>query len=112
MNLHELLTATLIGVASSIVGVAINYVMPNEKILNWWFRFGNKVGIKIVDGSEVERWFYRPIWGCEKCLSGQIAMWYYLFNFGNYSIFCHVVAICTAIISAVFIYQTINKQQQ
>lgn len=32
-------------------------------------------------GAKFEkRFFYRPIWGCEKCLAGQIAFWTYLFG--------------------------------
>ena len=107
--INTILTAALTGAASAFIGVAVNEIMHNEPILNWWFRFGAKIGIKIVDGYERERWFYRPIWGCSKCLSGQIALWYYLFNHSNYSIFVHIFTISTAIITAVFLTKQINK---
>lgn len=41
-----------------------------EPVLNWWFRFGNKYET---------RWFFNPVWGCVKCIAGQLALWFYLF---------------------------------
>ena len=112
--INTLLCAMLHGLSCAIVGVTINVIMPNERILNWWFRIGTRVGIKHVgppgQESERERWFYRPIWGCEKCLSGQIALWSFICLFAHYySAFGHVLAICTAIFSAVILSTIIKK---
>lgn len=64
---------TLILYAALIAVFAVTYrlILAYEPILNWWFMFGAKFE---------KRFFYRPIWGCEKCLAGQIAFWTYLFG--------------------------------
>ena len=64
---------TLILYAALIAVFAVVYrlILAYEPILNWWFMFGAKFE---------KRFFYRPIWGCEKCLAGQIAFWTYLFG--------------------------------
>lgn len=45
--------------------------LADEPILNWWFKIGDKYH---------GRWFYKPIWGCEFCFAGQLALWTYLLN--------------------------------
>lgn len=126
----QILTAIVFGIACAIMSVAIITVMPNEPILNWWFRLGYRLGIKRVGNEEVARWFYKPIWGCEKCFAGQLALWgfaawhlragaghtatfchmpVYWAGFVNYSLFCHLTAICTAILTAVFFNHLIQK---
>jgi hypothetical protein len=124
---HTLFTSSvLLGIACSIIGVTVNVIMPNERILNWWFRFGESVGKEIVDGREVERFIYRPIWGCEKCFAGQLALCIYFFShihaispdqwelygwfsFTSYSLSGHILAVCTAIFTAVIFSHIINK---
>ena len=27
-----------------------------------------------------KKWFYMPVWGCELCFAGQVALWTYLLN--------------------------------
>lgn len=49
-------------------------ILSKEPILNWWFRFG----LRFED-----RFFWKPLFGCEKCFSGQLAFWIYLFNWIN-----------------------------
>lgn len=101
----NILTAMLIGVAFSIVSVVIHCLINNEPVGNWWFTFGRKVGVKLVDGVEVERWFYRPIWGCEKCFAGQLVLWCYPFYVDNYTAQRHFIAICTAIyVTPILVY--------
>lgn len=46
-------------------------VLAYEPITSWWWKFGNRFE---------DRWFFNPIWGCEKCISGQLALWSYLFT--------------------------------
>lgn len=126
MNTHTFLSALCLGVACSIIGVVINVIMPKEAILNWWFRFGEKYGKEIVAGEEKERLIYRPIWGCEKCFSGQLALWIYFFShikgnnpvdwsangwfsFPGYSLLSHILSVCIAIFTAVIFSHFINK---
>lgn len=53
----------------AVFAVVYRIIIADEAILNWWFRFGLRFE---------KRFFYRPIWGCEKCFAGQIAFWVYL----------------------------------
>lgn len=68
-----ILYAALIG----LFAVVYRHILAYEEILNWWFRFGSRFE---------QRWFYKPVWGCELCISGQIAFWTYAFNWivGSY----------------------------
>lgn len=114
MNTHTFLSCFFLGLACSIIAVTIIVIMPKEMILNWWFRFGEHVGKRIIDGMEQERWFYRPMWGCHKCFAGQLAAWSFLvLNFRHYNCFHHLLAVCVAILSSVFISfftnQILNK---
>ena len=66
--LNELfITSVLIAVIS----VVYIKILSHEEVLNWWFRFGLKFE---------KKWFWRPIWGCHLCFSGQVALWTYVFN--------------------------------
>lgn len=50
-------------------------------------------------------WVFNPIIGCAKCVSGQIALWYYPLNFGlkDYDIRIHLFLICLTILTTSFI---------
>jgi hypothetical protein len=43
-------------------------------------------------------WLSKPLGGCAKCVTGQIALWTYLYYYhSNYSAFIHVSFICQSI---------------
>ena len=69
--LNDMSTLILYGFLIAVFAVSYRLVLAYEPILNWWFRFGLNYS---------SRFFYRPIWGCEKCFAGQIAFWTYLFS--------------------------------
>lgn len=46
-------------------------ILAEQPVLNWWFRWGIRFE---------KRWFYKPIWGCILCISGQWALWIYVLN--------------------------------
>lgn len=130
--ISSLFSAILFGLSCAIIGCA-THALQNEQILNWWFVFGEKFGKRIEDNHEKELWFYRPIWGCAKCFSGQLSMYWFIswhtrvhcsengrflpfagwwVSFENYSLFCHILAIASAILSAIvftFIIESIKK---
>ncbi len=107
---HQFIIVVIIGISAAIVAVTINVILPNERIANWWHRIGQKAGLKVVAGVEVERWFFRAIWGCEKCFAGQIAFWVFLFmQRHQYNIFFHLVSACIAIMAAVVFSYHIKK---
>lgn len=116
----------LLGLAAAIISVTMIVIMAKEPILNWWFRIGEKYGKTIIDGMEHEYWFYRPIWGCEKCFAGQLALWVYFFShitandpadwsehgwfsLPQYNIFNHILTVCVAILSSVILSSHIQK---
>ncbi len=60
-----------IALGCGIIGAVYRGILAYEPILNWWFKFGNRHFEK--------RWFYAPVWGCVKCITGQIALWSFTF---------------------------------
>lgn len=58
--------------AIAITAIIYRRFLAFEDILSWWFRFG--------DRYFADRWFYKPVWGCEYCWAGQIAFWTYYLN--------------------------------
>lgn len=64
----------------------------------------------VIDGKEVykESWFYKPLGGCYKCFTGQLALWAYLFH-GKYNIGHHAFVVCLAILISIIIFLTIQK---
>ena len=55
----------------ALIAVVYIKILSYEEVLNWWFKFGLKFENK---------WFWKPIWGCHLCFSGQLALWTYVFN--------------------------------
>jgi hypothetical protein len=45
-------------------------ILAYEPVLNWWFKFGQRFE---------KRWFFAPIWGCVRCISGQFGLWFFVF---------------------------------
>ena len=64
-------------------------------ILGWWG--------KIV--ARMPEWLCEPLGGCEYCVAGQLALWYYLYkNWHEYDIIEHILFITLTI----FIVEIIN----
>lgn len=55
----------------AVVAYVYREILAYEDVLNWWFRFGLRFE---------KRWFYKPVWGCQLCFSGQLAFWIYILN--------------------------------
>lgn len=96
MLLIFFLYTALLGIAAVIYRSFLAY----EEVLNWWFTFGSR-----YEG----KWFYKPIWGCVYCISGQLAAWSYIFSWiglryvapdlglSNYSLLGLFIFICVTI---------------
>lgn len=65
---------TIIIWAAFIAVVAYVYIeiIGHEPFFNSWWQFGLK--------HFENRWFYKPIWGCQLCFAGQNALWIFIFN--------------------------------
>lgn len=61
-------TSLSFGIAAGIIGAIYRCILAYEPILNWWFKFGQRY--------EKRSWF-PAVWGCQKCISGQISLWFY-----------------------------------
>lgn len=66
-----MLLITVTALIIAVIAYTYKEIIGREDILNWWFKFGLRFE---------NRFFYRPIWGCEKCFAGQVAFWIYIFN--------------------------------
>ena len=58
----------------AVISYVYKEIIGREAVLNWWFKFGLRFE---------NRFFYRPIWGCEKCFAGQTALWIYILNWAS-----------------------------
>lgn len=65
-----LLTIISISIIASLIAYVYKGILSYE-ILNPWFMFGMRFE---------KYFFYKPIWGCMICISGQLALWGYLVN--------------------------------
>lgn len=61
----------LYSILIAIVAVIYRLFLAYEPVLNWWFKIGERYENK---------WFHAPIWGCEFCFAGQVALWVYVLN--------------------------------
>ena len=58
----------------AVISYVYKEIIGREAVLNWWFKFGLNFE---------KRFFYRPIWGCEKCFAGQTALWIFILNWAS-----------------------------
>ena len=87
-----MITFILIGIAA---WAFTNILMDGEMIFGWWYKILNKL----------PEWLAKPLGKCEYCLSGQMAFWFYLYEYWNdYDFFQHILLISLSI----FIVELIN----
>lgn len=60
----------------AVFSVTYRCLLAHEAILSWWFQFGARFH---------DKWYYKPIWGCELCFSGQVVLWTYFINWVAHS---------------------------
>jgi len=93
-----------------VIAVVYRRVLAYEPILNWWFMFGNKFE---------KRWFFNPIWGCTRCISGQLGLWSFLLlllplwlrGHDNTSILFMLFSIIANICTSIFFTALIDGEQ-
>lgn len=57
--------------------------------------------------NSLPTWLFKPVVGCSKCVSGQIALWHYLFlSSFDYDIEQHIFIICLTILLTSTIKET------
>lgn len=122
-----LLSAIALGISAGIMGAVYRHILSDEPVLHWWFRFGQRFE---------NTWFFKPVWGCHRCISGQLALWAFLllrilpavvthwgqiwristwsvgmFTGGVCLLFGLVLAICAAVGTAEFVAKGINYKK-
>lgn len=125
MGIIDFLQTLAFAGAIALIAIVYRYILLREKILHWFYRFGERYS---------DRWFFDPIWGCHKCIAGQMALWGYLawklfgpastetivyatnlsmevqyVFWGSYSIVGHIFAICAAILFSNIIKTTFYR---
>jgi hypothetical protein len=60
----------LLAICTGLVAAVYRGVLAYEPILNWWFKIGDRYE---------KKWFYKPIWGCIRCIAGQFGLWGFVF---------------------------------
>lgn len=124
--IYRLLEAVIFGLGAGIIGSVYREILAYEKPFTRWWQFGARYE---------KKWFFRPVWECGKCFSGQLAGWAWIFcriipgiitargprdgfpGFWIYyathaplGLFCLILAITTAIASAIVLTKVFNNK--
>jgi len=68
-------------------------------ILNLLYRWLDSMNEK----GTLPDWLFYPLIGCSKCVSGQIALWYYVVTCTSYNLIDHILLISFTILFVVLI---------
>lgn len=83
------------------------HIILKDFLLSGWFEFGyEKFGQ--FSGSWRE-YIYKPIWGCQYCTSGQLALWSYLFLCKDYYLFTHLTFITLTVLITKIIWKYLEE---
>lgn len=90
------------GLCCAVVGVVWAHVIAGEdNPLNFWFKWLNTWH----EAPGWHSWVSSPIGGCQKCFSGQLALWtssvIMSWSWSPWSIAVHFVSACTAVLCAI-----------
>jgi hypothetical protein len=104
--IDKILSLSFHSLACAIITYVYVFILSREDILNWWFRFGERFN---------GRWFYKPVWDCEKCISGQMALWSYpaicLNGHTEYFCFLHIYTVCLSILLSIVITKILKQNK-
>lgn len=74
-----------------------------------WFLFGyNNYGKEKYEGTWKE-YIYKPIWGCQYCTSGQLALWMFFYFNEEYSLFYHISFITLTVLITKFLWKKLEQ---
>lgn len=83
------------------------HTILKDFLLSKWFAFGYE-----LFGKEEDTWkeyVYKPIWGCQYCTSGQMALWLYFYLYWcNYELYYHFTFIFLTILITKIIFDAEN----
>lgn len=113
--------ALLISFMAALIAVVYKEIIGYEDFFNFWWRFGSRYE---------DRWFYAPIWGCSKCLAGELSFVAYVLvkisfvlprhltisglsvHLQGYSLFGHIFAVAAAIYFTFIVTSIFQKTKQ
>lgn len=105
--MHNIIDFTFASFLIGCIAVVYHSVLQKSFLSGWFFWGYNHFG---KDENSWKYHIYMPVWGCEKCTSGQIALWSFPFMF-EYSFPFHVGYIALTIMFSkiiTFIYIKTN----
>jgi len=73
----------------AVIAFVFVYLGEPGMIFGWYQKLINKIPYD---------WIYKPLGGCDKCLGGQAAFWYYIFVHDEYSLFYHAFFVSMTIL--------------
>lgn len=80
-------------------------IILSDYILERWFAYGyDHFGAEKYYGTW-KKHLYMPLWGCQYCTSGQLALWSYLFLNDHYNLFYHITFITVTVIFTKIIWK-------
>ena len=72
-----------------VIAYALGVMMQPNMVLNWYYRLIDRIPYDFI---------FKPLGGCNICLSGQIALWFYLITYWKeYNLFEHIFYVCGTI---------------
>lgn len=77
----------------SVAAIVVNLLLEPYMALNW---YGNLI-------DKLPTWLSFPLGRCEKCLSGQLALWYFVFHYNG------IIELILSITTTIFITYIITK---
>lgn len=100
---------------SSLIAFVYAIVLIQQKeILHGWHSFIYR--LTYMESRQDNHWIYRILIGCEKCIAGQICLWWFLIrNFKHYKpdlIIQHIFTICLGIFLTIILKKIYNECQR
>ena len=84
------------------------HVVLKDYLLERWFDYGYAFfGQEIYDGTW-KKHLYMPVWGCQYCTSGQLALWSFFFLF-DYNFFYHIAFITITTLITKIIWKSLES---
>jgi hypothetical protein len=90
----------LLALNIAIIAYVYSVILTEQgMILNFLYRWLDGLN----ETNKLPDWAFYPLIGCSKCVSGQMAFWYYIFTCHSYNLINHILLISITILFVVLI---------
>jgi hypothetical protein len=104
--LHALLTAAAAVIFADLLVQDGMLLAPVQRWLRDWYRA--RAGAELDDQT-----WWKPLWGCATCVSGQFALWAYLYHYhAAYSWYQHLYFVSAALLFSLILQKLLRWSQQ